>query len=221
MKVLIKSILVWILTLAVISNAQAFDSQKEEKQTINSSRLFTWGDSALTFNLPERDDVIDLSLDFPLENNNITSLTPSLTNAGAPYRVGALFSHENFSAESGFSDKSLSLADKKVFFIQGRYQVLQQEKFSLLLTAKIESLNQHSIYQFYSNDFVSHEKTSIPTSTSNAYARFGIIGQYAINEHWSLVGGLTSTAHEKSVSNQPIYQNKTDQVALFGTTYTF
>ena len=216
MKTLIKSIFIWILALGVISNAQAFYSQDE----LASPRVTIEGDSELTSILSKESDELEV-LTFPLENHNITSLTSSLTDKSAPYQVGSLFSNKNFSAESGFSEKSTIAIEQTVFFLQGRYRLLQQAKFSLLLTAKIESLNEYSIYQFYSNDFVSHEKSSIPVNTSNVYTRVGILGQYAINEHWSLVGGITSTAHEKSASNQAIHQKKTDQVALFGTTYTF
>lgn len=215
MKVLIKSILIWILTLGIISNAQAFDSQDD----INFSLISAESDPTLAFSqLKTIDDIETLT---PPSDNNITSLNLALTNPNAPYQVGVLFSHENFSAESGFSEKATKQVDHKAFFLQGRYRILQQEKFSLLITAKIESLNQHSIYQFYSNDFVSHDKLSMQSTSSNAYARVGILGKYAINEHWSLVGGLTSTAHENSASNQVINNKKTDQVALFGTTYTF
>ncbi len=216
MKTLTKSFIIWMLAIGSISNAQAFYNQDE----VDSSLVTIEDDSTLTFSLSKENDDLE-ALSFPLANNNITSLTPSLTDKNAPYQVGSLFSNENFSAESGFSDKSTRQVDQTAFFLQGRYRLLQQAKFSLLLTAKIESLNEHSIYQFYSNDFVSHEKSSIPVNASNAYARIGILGKYTINEHWSLVGGITSTAHEKSASNQPIHQKKTDQVALFGTTYTF
>ncbi|MFT6207234.1 MAG: hypothetical protein ACJA0T_001140, partial [Colwellia sp.] len=34
-------------------------------------------------------------------------------------------------------------------------------------------------------------------------------------------GGLTSTAHEDSTNNLPIYTIQKEQVAIFGTTYTF
>jgi hypothetical protein len=216
MKILINLIFIWMLALGAITNAQAFNNQDE----LDSSLVTIADDATQTFSLSKENDDLD-ALTFPLANNNITSLTPSLTDNSAPYQVGSMFSNEKFTAESGFSDKSTKQVVQTAFFLQGRYRLLQQAKFSLLITAKIESLNEHSIYQFYSNDFVSHEKSSIPVNASNAYARVGILGKYTINEHWSLVGGITSTAHEKSVSNQPIHQKKTDQVALFGTTYTF
>jgi len=216
MKILIKLIFTGMLMLNVISNAQAFYDQDD----IDSSLIIAKDNSPLTFSITKDNDDLE-ALNFPSDNTKITSLTSSLTDTDAPYQVGSLFSNKNFSAESGFSEKSTKQIEQKSYFLQGRYRVLQQERFSLLITAKIESLNQHSIYQFYSNDFVSNEKSSIPVNASNAYARIGILGKYAINKHWSLVGGVTSTAHDKSSSAQPINHKKTDQVALFGTTYTF
>jgi len=216
MKTLTKTVLIWMLAIGTISNAQAFYSQEE----LDSSIVTNEDDSTLIFSLSKENDDLD-ALTFPSENHNITSLTSYLTDHTAPYQVGSLFTNQKFSAESGFSEESTRQVEQTAFFFQGRYRLLQQEKFSLLLTAKVESLNEHSIYQFYSNDFVSHEKSSIVINAPNVYTRVGIIGQYTINEHWSLVGGITSTAHEKSANNQPIHQQKTDQVALFGTTYTF
>lgn len=223
MKACSKLILPLIFTLAVSSNAQAFSEEGEIKKTIetfDSSLISEWGDSALLFNALDKDYDLE-ALGFPTTNQSVSSLNITSVNEPITHQRDIFFENKAFIAESGFSNKSVNQTDEPSFFIQGSYKVLQQEKFTLVLTAKIESLNEHSIYQFYSNDFVSHQIPTTKVNSSKSYARFGILGQYSISNHWYLTGGLTSTAHETSSNSPLIHNTKKEQVALFGTTYTF
>lgn len=221
MKTFTKLMLSLIFTLSILSNAQAYnDDEESTEKSIDSSLISDWGDSALTFNALDKDYDLE-AIGFPISNETISSFSAPLINKPETHKIAIIFDNKAFSAESGFSNKAVNQVNNHAFFIQGSYAVVQQEKFSLLLTAKVESLNEHSIYQFYSNDFVSHDTSATKVNGSKSYARFGILGQYSINNNWSLTGGLTSTALENSPNNQVVYSMPKEQVALFGTTYTF
>jgi len=208
-----------ILTVFASLGALAFESDKAAQETVGDSLISDWGDSALTFDVLKDDYDLE-ALGFPLLSSNITSLNTLPDSSSKRRKLSSLFHNDSFSAESGFAEKVIDKDTEQAFFLQGSYQVMRQEKFSLVLTAKIESLHEQSIYQFYSNDFVNHEAAS-PVNSIKSYARLGLLGQFSINEHWHLVGGITSTAHDNSEHSNLVYQNKTEQVALFGTTYTF
>jgi len=207
-------------TLSILSNAQAYNEEEQTKETIDSSLISDWGDSALIFNALDTDYDLE-ALGFPISNKTISSLSAPLMDKPETHKIAFKFDNKAFSAQSGFSNNVVNQVNKHVFFIQGSYAVLQQEKFTLLLTAKVESLNEYSIYQFYSNDFVSHDISATKVNGSKSYARFGILGQYSINNNWYLTGGITSTTLEDSPNNQVVYSMPKEQVALFGTTYTF
>lgn len=220
MKALNKLTLMLALTLSSSLSVLAFDDNDELDKTAENTLINGWGNSALTFVVLKEDYDME-ALGFPVANENITSLSTIPNNVIKTHQIASLFENENFSAESGFANKVMAQANEKVFFLQGSYRMLQQEKFSLLLTAKIESLDEQSIYQFYSNDFVYREATSSAVNATKSYARLGIVGQYSINNNWYLMGGVTSTALDNSASNQPEHNKTTEQVALFGTTYIF
>jgi hypothetical protein len=220
MKIFLKLMLPLILTFSILSNAQANNKEKNPVSTNDVSLINEWGDSALTFNALDKDYDLE-ALGFPVSNESVSPFNPSLMNKPETQTIQVVFDNKYFSAQSGFSNKAVDQVNEHAFFIQGSYTVLQQENFTLLVTAKIESLNEHSIYQFYSNDFVSRESSATKINGSKSYARFGILGQYSISNNWYLSGGVTSMAHEGSSSSQPVYNMKKEQVALFGTTYTF
>jgi hypothetical protein len=218
MNILQKFTLMLILALTTFSSALAFYGAETSKQAADRSLINDWGNSALTFTVLK--EAYDLeALGFPLSNKNITSLYVLPDNTIKTHQIEPLLHNKNFSIESGFANKGIDQNDEQAFFLQGSYRLLHQEKFTLMLTAKVESLHKQSVYQFYSNDFVYHE--AAPANSANSYARLGVLGQYSISHNWYLVGGLTSTAHESSTNNLPVYQGKTEQVAIFGTTYTF
>jgi len=220
MKIRTKSMLSLILTLSILSNAQAYNKEDDPKKPIDSSWINDWGDSALIFNTLDKDYDLE-ALGFPISTETLNSFNAPLLNKPETHKISIKFDNKAFSAQSGFSNNAVNQVNKHAFFIQGSYAVLQQEKFTLLLTAKIESLNEHSIYQFYSNDFVSHDTSATKVNASKSYARFGILGQYSINNNWYLTGGLTSTTLDDSPNKQVVYSMPKEQVALFGTTYTF
>jgi hypothetical protein len=220
MKIFIKWMLSLIFTFSILSNTHAYNGEDITNIVIDNSLISHWGDSALTFDaLPKSYDLE--ALGFPISSDNISSLTPHFLKKTEINQIKVMFDDHNFSAQSGFSNKVDNNVDKRVYFIKGSYKLLQQDNFSLFLTAKIESLNEQSIYQFYSDDFVSHDALYTKISGSKSYARFEILGQYSISNNWHLTGGLTSIAHEGSSNNQPLYDMNKEQVALFGTTYTF
>jgi hypothetical protein len=216
MKIWKKSLVILITMSVTLSSSLATADDNEPKDVSNDSLINDWGNSALTFTVLKKNYDLE-ALGFPPSNDNISSLSTNFQL----HQVKTIFDNKDFNAKSVFSQKTVNQNDDKKFFLQGNYKILKQEKFSLLLTAKIESLSEHSIYQFYSNDFVSRPFALKNTMSYNSYAKLGIIGQYSINEHWYLVGGITSTAHENSVNNQAIYTKKVEQTALIGTTYTF
>jgi len=220
MKIFIKWTLSLIFTLSILPYSHAYTEETEDNQTSDNSLISEWGVSALTFKTINKDFDIEV-LGFPTSNDNVNSLSTSLLNKVETQQIKLTFNNKAFTANSGFSNKIDNQVDERSFFIQGSYQVMQQEKFTLLLTAKVESLHERSIYQFYSNDFVTRETSTTKVNGSTSYARFGILGQYSINNNWSLTGGLTSTAHEDSTHNELAPNMKKEQVALFGTTYTF
>ena len=220
MKILIKWMISLIFTLSILPYSHAFNEDPGDNQTSDDSLISEWGFSALTFKTINKDYDIE-ALGFPTSSDNVNSLNTSLLNKVETHQIKLTFTNKAFTANSGFSNKVDNQVNERSFFIQGSYQVLQQEKFTLLLTAKIESLHERSIYQFYSNDFVSLETPTTKVNGSTSYARFGILGQYSINNNWYLTGGLTSTAHEYSTNNELAPNMKKEQVALFGTTYTF
>jgi hypothetical protein len=207
-----------ILTLSILSNAQAYN--EDDVKIVEESLISEWDVSISTFNT--LDKLYDLeALGFPSISNNMNTFIPKKMDNSEKQSIEVMFDSKAFSTESGFSNKTDAQEAERVYFIKGSYKILQQENFSLFVTAKIESLNSHSIYQFYSNDFVSRETSAININGSKSYARLEIIGQYSINNNWFLTGGLTSTALESTSNSQPEYNLKKEQVALFGTTYTF
>ena len=220
MKVLNKFILLLILTFSVTPITFALDEKKSSEQVDSTSLFNDWGSSALTFTVVAKDYDLE-ALGFSLSSENITSLSTQPNNSMNRLQMSSVFQNDSFNANSGFSTRVTNQSDKKAFYLQGNYRVLQQEKFTLLLTAKIEYLHKQSVYQFYSNDFVYSETTSAPINATNSYARLGILGQYSISNRWYLIGGVTSTVHESSVKDTPLQHKKIEQTALFGTTYTF
>lgn len=209
-----------IFTLSVLSNAQAYDEEKVTHNVIEGSLISDWANSAVIFEAFEKGYDLE-ALGFPLAGKAINPSDVALINKSQTRQIAIVFENKAFSAQSGFSHQTVDHVNQQTFFIQGSYRVLQQEKFALLVTAKVESLSEHSIYQFYSNDFVSSEISSRDINGAKSYARLGILGQYSINNNWFVTGGLTSTAHEDSTNNLPIDNIQKEQVAVFGTTYTF
>jgi len=220
MKIFIKWILLLIFTLSILSNAQAYDKEDITRKVDDGSLINDWADSALIFNVLNKGYDLE-ALGFPISKDYMSPFSSPLMNKSETHKIKVMSTNKDFSAQSGFSNKTDDKVDERVYFIKGSYKVLQQDKFSLFLTAKIESLNEHSIYQFYSNDFVSHDALYTQISGSKSYARFEILGQYSISNNWHLTGGVTSTTHEGSSNNQPLYDMNKEQVALFGSTYTF
>ncbi|NQZ88875.1 MAG: hypothetical protein HRT54_14975 [Colwellia sp.] len=220
MKIYLKWMLSLIFTLGILSNAQAYNDEDMNKKDIDDSLMSNWGDSALTFSALDKSYDLE-ALGFPIASDNIDPFAPPLINKSETHKMQVMFDNKNFSAQSGFSNKTNDQVDERVYFIKGSYKVLQKNNFSLFVTAKIESLNEHSVYQFYSNDFVSHDTYYSNVSGPKSYARFEILGQYSINNNWHLTGGVTSTAHEGSSNSQPLYDINKEKVALFGTTYIF
>jgi hypothetical protein len=220
MKIYIKWTLSLIFTLSIITNAQAYSDNEVDNKVVDNSFISNWGDSVLTFNT--LDKIYDLeALGFSTISNTISTFNSAIMDKPESHPVETMFEGNAFSAKTGFSSQADDEVDERVYFIKGSYKLLQQENFSIFLTAKIESLNSHSIYQFYSDDFVSRETSATNINGTKSYARLELLGQYSINNNWSLKGGLTSTALEGSSNNQPFYNLKKEQVALFGTTYTF
>jgi hypothetical protein len=220
MKIFIKLILSMLFIVGVLFNAHAYSEEKNSNSIIDGALISDWANSALIFN--SLNQAYDLeALGFPISNENISPSNTPLMNKLETHQVAVIFENDAFSAQSGFLTKKVDQVSEQAFFIQGSYRVLQEENFTLLVTAKIESLNEHFIYQFYSNDFVSRETVATNATGSKSYARFGILGQYSINSNWYLTGGLTSTAHEESSNSLPVYNMQKEQVAVFGTTYTF
>jgi hypothetical protein len=220
MKIVIKWMLSLIFTLSILSNAQAYNEDNVNKKIVEDSLISDLGGSALTFNT--LDKIYDLkALGFPSTSNTMNTFNTVKVDKPESQSIDVMFDSKAFSTESGFSNQADVQEDERVYFIKGSYKILQQENFSLFVTAKIESLNSHSIYQFYSNDFVSRETSAININGAKSYARLEILGQYSINNNWSLTGGLTSTALESTSNSQPAYNLKKEQVALFGTIYTF
>jgi hypothetical protein len=220
MKIFMKWMLSLVFTLSVLSNTHAYNGEDITKIVVDDSLISNWGDSALTFNALDKSYDLE-ALGFPISSDNISPFNSPLLDKPEIRQIKVIFDNKDFSAESGFSNKADDKVDERVYFIKGSYKVLEQDNFSLFLTAKIESLNEHSIYQFYSNDFVSHDSPYTNISGSKSYARFEILGQYSISNNWHLTGGVTSTTHEGSSNNQPLYDMNKEQVALFGSTYTF
>ncbi|AOW77699.1 hypothetical protein A3Q34_13080 [Colwellia sp. PAMC 20917] len=220
MKILIKWMLSLLFTLIVLPNAQAYDDEKKIPSAIEGSLISGWANSAVIFEALDKGYDLE-AIGFPLTSKATGPSETRLINKSETHQIAIVFDNKAFSAQSGFSHQRLDQINEQTFFIQGSYRVLQQENFALLVTAKIESLSDHSIYQFYSNDFVSSEVSSRDINGAKSYARFGILGQYSINNNWYVSGGLTSTAHEDSTNNLPIYTIQKEQVAIFGTTYTF
>jgi hypothetical protein len=220
MKIVKKWILLLVVTLSILSNAQAYNEDNLTQKIGDDSLISDLEGSALTFNT--LDKIYDLkALGFPSTSNNMNTFNNVKVNKPESQSIEVLFDSNSFSTESGFLNQADAQEDERVYFIKGSYKLLQQENFSLFVTAKIESLNSHSIYQFYSNDFVSRETSAININGAKSYARLEILGEYSINNNWSLTGGLTSTALESTSNSQPAYNLKNEQVALFGTIYTF
>lgn len=220
MNIVLKWMMLLIFSLSILPYAHAYNESKKNTQASDDPLISNWADSALNFKALDKDYDLE-ALGFVLSNENINALNPPILNQSANHQIDVLFDNKSFSAQTGFSNQTINQINQQTFFIQGSYKVLQQEKFSLVVTAKIESLNDHSIYQFYSNDFVSTQVITSKVIGTKSYARFGILGQYSINEQWSLTGGLTSTALENSANSEQASSLKQEQVALFGTTYTF
>ena len=220
MKIFLKWMLSLIFTLTIMSNVQAYNDEDMTNIVVDDSLISNWADSALAF--IKLDKSYDLeALGFPIASKNISPFVPSSIDKPEIHKIKIMFDNKNFSAQSGFSNKVDDQVDERVYFIKGSYKVLQKNNFSLFVTAKIESLNEHSVYQFYSNDFVSHDASYTNLSGPKSYARLEILGQYSISNNWHLTGGVTSTAHESPSDNQPLYDINKEKVALFGTVYTF
>jgi hypothetical protein len=220
MKILIKWMLSLIFTLGILSNAQAYNDEGTTEIIVDDSLISNWGNSALAFITLDKSYDLE-ALGFPISNDNISPFAPPSMTTSEIHKVKVVFDNKNFSALSGFSNTAKNKVDERVYFIKGSYKLLQKNNFSLFVTAKVESLNDHSIYQFYSNDFVSHDSSYTNIGGPKSYARLEILGQYSISNNWHLTGGVTSTAHEGSSNSQPLYDINKEQVALFGTTYTF
>ena len=220
MKIFIKWMLSLIFTLAIMSNVQAYNDEDMTDIVVDDALISNWGDSALSFITLDKSYDLE-ALGFPIASDNISPFVPPSINKSEIHKIKVMFDNKDFSAQSGFSNKVDDKVDEHVYFIKGSYKVLQRNNFSLFVTAKIESLNEHSVYQFYSNDFVSHDTSYTNINGPKSYARLEILGQYSISNNWHLTGGVTSTAHEGPSNNQPLYDINKEQVALFGTTYTF
>jgi hypothetical protein len=137
----------------------------------------------------------------------------SLTNANI---VSAGYQYGNFSAETGIVNEQMISIDGERLYLQGAYQILSFEKFSLSVAAKVETIDS----QLLSYDAFHHEPAIQQNNTINS--SLGLIGKYQLTKQWSVVGTLSASSlnnhSETHNAPLPLIDNS---MAVIGTRYTF
>lgn len=124
------------------------------------------------------------------------------------------YQYGDFTAETGFSEAITSLIGQRRYFLQGSYNLYSYEKFKLSLNAKYES-------QSTAEKFSPSVPQPFAVDSTVHNAAIGVVGQYALNEHWTLSGTITSTAITNSGAILLPLENKYSNIALIGTSYSF
>ncbi|MFD2165223.1 MipA/OmpV family protein [Thalassotalea euphylliae] len=125
--------------------------------------------------------------------------------------INMAYSRGMFNAEVGFVNDISDESDGAKLYAQATYTLLANEKYSVSIMGKLESLDEDMAAYYYRND----------ESTVNA--TLGLIGTYKLTDRWTLLGAVTGTSlgdEATEGTNTWVTEDSYTQ-ALLGATYSF
>ncbi len=151
-----------------------------------------------------------------------SNVTPNLKVSQAQFFTGinAGYYYGRFYAETGLLSQTSDVSDSGKFYLQGSYSVYIKDNFDLALMAKYQATEP----AFFDN-YVSELEPMLDPQTlfidDTQQATIGIISTYSITKQWKLLGSLTTTSFNKSITHSPLSDINNKHMALFGTSYSF
>ncbi|MDO6428186.1 MipA/OmpV family protein [Thalassotalea sp. 1_MG-2023] len=134
--------------------------------------------------------------------------------------VNAAYTHGRFSAETTIINQQSISADSTAIFLQGAYNIASYENLNVALTAQIESLGENQIRHYFGAPEYLFLNTANATSRAKNYT-LGIVTTYSISKDWQLLGMLSATNLDDTLSSSPLIKHNNTQMALISTRYSF
>lgn len=231
-----------VLCFVFIFQAQASETAAPSDSTLPSSSE-PWGNDIIDFSqLINTHSAKSLGLTNPailsdVNNNSIFDEQQSWTSSPqnnsyhfastqtdsiitSASTVNAIYSHGNFSAQTGITTYSNNLLESGQFYLQGSYNLYDGERFNLLVTAKVESLNTDAISSYYGqNDMLRNNTLFTDKQVKNT--TFGLLTTYSVTKRWKILGFISSTSFDNRIKESPLIQQSNIHSALIGTSYSF
>jgi len=140
--------------------------------------------------------------------------------------INAAYQNGRFRAETGVLNNESSGAK---FFLKGAYIVAKTPHFSLELTAKIEALDHNLVEHYYGESYNGISDTNFNTlyqinnfkGESSENTSLSLTGSYSFGNNWSITGSVITTTLGQELTEIPVIQGISRNMALIGTTYSF
>ncbi|GLX79150.1 hypothetical protein tinsulaeT_24900 [Thalassotalea insulae] len=134
--------------------------------------------------------------------------------------INARYSNGKFSATTGVFSHSDNLAENSRFYLQGAYQLFQNERFDLAVTAKVEAVDQDTINNYYGQQDNLQAHASLFTAQATN-TTIGLVSTYSISKKWKIQGVISSTSLDSKIENSPLLDSDSIHMALIKTSYAF
>jgi len=133
--------------------------------------------------------------------------------------LNLIYNNGRFSAETGVSSYSKNLLFSDEFYVKGAYSLFTNQHLNISFTAKVETLNENSLNQYYGDNRRLNNISIFEQQATNT--TLGIVSTYSITNNWKVLGMISSTTLDNKIEKSPLIEDKNIHMALIGTSYSF